>query len=218
MVELKLIHKFQYGPLDSLTTLAGQDGKPDEELTPEEILQLHIADIAAKLNHTLESNLDVETRAEKLENILSNLGKATEDEEGAEAKVIKRVIPLMSTKKALKDIFEGTDEELTKARQIITECITYLRGKISATVANSLETKVFQLREVGINKDIRAFSKAFCQELMVAFGNQLLTIMEKQDAKSEGELSPEEEAKLKALNDAKERKKVLEPMLYETFI
>ena len=53
---------------------------------------------------------------------------------------------------------------------------------------------------------------------MVAYGNQLLIILEKGDVKSEGELSPEEQADLKALNAAKDRKKVLEPMIYETFI
>ena len=53
---------------------------------------------------------------------------------------------------------------------------------------------------------------------MVTYGNQLLIILEKKNAKSEGKLTPEEEAELKALNAAKERKKVLEPMIYETFI
>ena len=89
---------------------------------------------------------------------------------------------------------------------------------MSSNVANSLIDKSFKNREIGINKDDRTFSYAFCQELMATFGDQLLTILEKKDTKSEGELSPEEEASLKALNDAKERKKVLEPMLYETFI
>ena len=141
-----------------------------------------------------------------------------EDEEGLASKVVRRIVPLMSTKKGLKDIFEGDTDELAKARGIITTCIGYLQGKVSAAVKNSLENKVFQNREMGVNKDIRIFSMAFCQELIVNYSNQLLTIMEKSDAKSEGELSPEEEAKLKALNDAKERKKILEPMLYETFI
>lgn len=115
-----------------------------------------------------------------------------EDDESAEAKVIKRSIPLMSTKKIMKDIFEGTDEELATARKIITICVDYLKGKVSSTVSESLQNKVFQHRELGINKVIRTFAKTFCQELMVAFGNQLLTIMEKQGAKSEGELSAEE--------------------------
>ena len=114
-----------------------------------------------------------------------------EDEESAEAKVIKRSIPLMSSKKIMKDIFEGTDEELATARKIISICINYLKGKVISTVSESLKNKVYVHRELGINKVIRTFAKTFCQELMVAFGNQLLTIMEKQGVKSEGELSVE---------------------------
>ena len=132
--------------------------------------------------------------------------------------MIKRIIPLMSTKKALKDIFEGDETDMYKARYIITNCTTYLKERVSAMIATSLETKVFQTREIGINKDIREFTKDFCTELMVAYGDQLLIILEKKNAKSEGKLTPEEEAELKALNAAKERKKVLEPMIYETFI
>ena len=61
-----------------------------------------------------------------------------ENEDGPEAKVIKRIIPLMSTKKALKDIFDGDAEELAIARRIIAKCIDYLRGKVCSTVANSI--------------------------------------------------------------------------------
>ena len=150
---------------------------------------MYLVEAATKLNQTLEANLDAETRLEKLNNIEANLGKAMENEEGPEAKIIKRVIPLMSSKKALNDIFAGDAEELAISRRIIAKCIDYLVGKVSGTVANSIKNKVFQHRELGINKDIRAFTKAFCQELMVAFGNQLLTILDKQDCKSEGELS-----------------------------
>lgn len=53
---------------------------------------------------------------------------------------------------------------------------------------------------------------------MVAYGNQLLTILEKKDCKTEGELSQEEQAALDSLKLAQERKKTLEPMLYEAFI
>ena len=102
-----------------------------------------------------------------------------ENEEGPEAKIIQRIMPIMSSKKALADIFAGDAEELAISRRIIGKCIEYLVGKVGKTVANSMKSKVFQHREVGINKDIRTFTKAFCQELMVAFGNQLLTILEK---------------------------------------
>ena len=186
--ELKLIKTLQF-KLEFVELFDGQAQKSDEDLTDEEIFQIYLVEAASKLNQTLEANLDCETRLEKLNNIEANLGKAMENEEGPEAKIIKRVIPLMGSKKALADIFSGDQEELAISRRIIAMCIDYLVGKVSGTVANSVKTKVFQHREFGINKDIRAFTKAFCQELMVAFGNQLLTILEKQDCKKEGELS-----------------------------
>ena len=49
----------------------------------------------------------------------------------------------------------------------------------------------------------------YCQELMVAFGNQLLVILENNDAKRSGELSNEEKVKLAALTSAENKKKIL---------
>ena len=51
---------------------------------------------------------------------------AMENEDSAEAKVIKRVMPIMSSKKALSDIFAGDENELAISRRIITKCIDYL--------------------------------------------------------------------------------------------
>ena len=42
--------------------------------------------------------------------------------------------------------------------------------------------------------------------------------MSNKDVKQEGKLDKEEQKKLDDLNNAKQRKKLLEPMLYETFI
>ena len=42
--------------------------------------------------------------------------------------------------------------------------------------------------------------------------------MNNKDVKQEGKLDKEEQKKLDDLNNAKQRKKLLEPMLYETFI
>ena len=53
---------------------------------------------------------------------------------------------------------------------------------------------------------------------MVAFGTQLLTILENQNVKRDGELSNEEKVMVGALTKAESRKKVLEEVLYETFI
>ena len=92
-------------------------------MTPEEIFQLYLVEAATKLNQTLEANLDAETRLEKLMNIEQNLSPAMENEEGPEAKIIKRVMPIMSSKKALADIFAGDAEELAISRRIIGKCI-----------------------------------------------------------------------------------------------
>ena len=49
----------------------------------------------------------------------------------------------MSSKKALKSIFDGDDEELAIARRIISTCIDYLKGKVTGAVTSSLKSKVF---------------------------------------------------------------------------
>ena len=183
----------QYGKLEKIKLFEGQAAKADEDLTPEEIYQMHIVEVASKLALTLEENLDAESRIDKLTNLDKALRVAMENAESEEATICGRILPLMSTKKSLKDLFEGDNEELKIARKIINQCIIYLKEKISVTVANSLSTKTFLHREVGINKDIRTFMRAFCQELMVAFGNQLLTILEKDGVKKDGELTAEEQ-------------------------
>ena len=46
----------------------------------------------------------------------------------------------------------------------------------------------------------------------------MLVILENEDCKKDGDLSEEEKKKLEALNKAKEQKKVLEEVVYESFI
>lgn len=146
------------------------------------------------------------------------MGAAIRDEDGPEAKIVMRILPLMSSVKGLKDVLEGDEEELTIASRIINQCVDYLQAKTMSVIAACTESKVYATRATGLENDIRVFTKNYCQELMVAYGNQLLTILEKQGAKSEGELTQPEKAKLQALKDAQERKRVLEPFLYHTFI
>ena len=59
---------------------------------------------------------------------------------------------------------------------------------------------------------------SYCEELLFNFGLTLLSILEKQDIKREGELSNEEKLELDTLLKAEERKKLLEEEVYETFI
>jgi hypothetical protein len=53
---------------------------------------------------------------------------------------------------------------------------------------------------------------------MSSLASQLLTILDNGDVRKEGALSQEEQAKLKKLHDAEARKKVLEEMIYATWI
>ena len=168
--EAQLVKNLQ-NSLDSLKLLDGQQDKASDDLTTEEIVQLHILHHSSRLSAILESSLDTESRADKLDKLLANLGGAIQNEQGPEAKVIKRLVPVLSTRKALKDLFEGSEAELDKARQAITQCASYLRGKVNDSIASSLASKVFENREIGINADIRSFTKDFCQELMAAYGN-----------------------------------------------
>lgn len=94
-----------------------------------------------------------------------------EDEECPESKIIKRIVPLMSSKKALKDLFDGDEGDLVLSRSIACKCANYLRDKISDAVKGGIENNIFSYREMGLVKVIRTFTKAFCQELMVSYGN-----------------------------------------------
>jgi hypothetical protein len=182
----------QSSQLEEIQLFEGQQDKNDEDLNETEIFQLHIYTAAQKLVQTIEANLDAETRQEKLRNLERNLTAAIEDEEGPASKIIKRIVPLMTSKKALKDLFDGDEGDLLLSRSIAAKCATFLKDKISEAVKGGIANKVFSYREMGLTKVIRSFTKAFCQELMVSYGNQLLTILEKQGVKKEGELSNEE--------------------------
>ena len=216
--EHNLINLLQYRQLEDIKPFPNPTPKADEDLTPEEIIQMHLSSAASKLNKTLTSYLDRESRMEKLASIDKYLDAALANDAGPEAKIVRRIMLILSSKKALKDLFEGNADELAIQRRIIAKCIDYLRGKISATVANNIKNKVFEHTEVGLDQEVRIFTKAFCTELMHAFGNQILIIADNENVESEGELTQEQQIKLEALNEAQKRKKLLEPMLYETFI
>ena len=50
--------------------------KPDEDLSPEELFQLHLTIAAEKLCQLIEVNLDVETRTNKLNVIEESLNSS----------------------------------------------------------------------------------------------------------------------------------------------
>jgi len=82
--------------------------------------------------------LDKETRADKLNSLNRYLEPALNNEEGAESKIIMRILPILSSKKAMKDLFQGSEAEFTILKRIIGLCIEYLKNKISKTIAQNL--------------------------------------------------------------------------------
>ena len=53
----------------------------------------------------IQENLDTESRQEKLQTLDRNLDGAFVDENGAKSKTVSRILPIMSSKKAFKDMF-----------------------------------------------------------------------------------------------------------------
>ena len=115
---------------------------------------------------------------EKLQCLDKYLASSLANEKGPEAKIILRQMPSLSNKRAIKDFFKGTEDELIIQRRIITCCVDHLKGSISQVVANSLKKKVFVLNETDLTQEVRAFTKTFCLELMAEFGDQDYAILE----------------------------------------
>ena len=133
--ELKAITSMQNTKLDSLKLIDGQKEKDADTLTPEEIFALHIVSMATKLNNVLESNIDSESRAEKLTSLEENLKVSVQNDEAPEANKCKRVLSQLSQKKILADLFEGSLEELEKGKRIIKICTEYSNKKMAEFVA-----------------------------------------------------------------------------------
>ena len=104
-------------------------------MTPEEIFALHIVSMATKLNNVLESNIDSESRAEKLTSLEENLKVSVQNDEAPEANKCKRVLSQLSQKKILADLFEGSLDELEKGKRIIKICTEYSNKKMAEFVA-----------------------------------------------------------------------------------
>ena len=79
--------------------------------------------------------LDKETRMEKLTSLDKYLGAAMVNEEGPEGKIIMRIMPLLTHKKTIKDLFKGSKDELAIERSIISQCAEYLKNSISKAVS-----------------------------------------------------------------------------------
>ena len=76
---------------------------------------------------------------------------------------LKRFLSSMSTKRGMKELFEGTQEELEQARRVIKHCLTYTCTQLTKQVKNAIETKQFDLqRESDFLKSILDFIKMFC--------------------------------------------------------
>ena len=92
---------------------------------------------------------------------------------------MKRLLPFLCNKKALKDIFEGNQEEQEMSKQVLLKCLNASNQKLLEHIQASIQKKSFNPKiEKGIYKEVSSFVKAYCKELMVIFGNQILTILE----------------------------------------
>ena len=132
---------------------------------------------------------------------------------------MKRHLLSLSTKSGMKDLFEGTKEELELSRQVVKSALSLIKSEVGKKMKNSIKNKDYDLRpEQGFLRSILEFVSLFCTELMFNFGNQLLTICDNRDVKRDGDLSSDEKVKLEALTQAEARKAILEEVLYETFI
>ena len=94
--ELKAINAMQTKSLDTLQLIEGQKEKAEEDLTPEELFQMHICHMANKLNNVLETNIDSESRTEKLQSLEENLKLSVQNDESPEAKKCKRILQQLS--------------------------------------------------------------------------------------------------------------------------
>lgn len=169
--EFNLIGILKSRQLADIKPLPSQVNKADADLTPEEIIQIHLVEAAQELNKTLSILLDKESRTSKLASLDKYIGAAILNEEGAEAKIIMRFMPILASKKNVKDLLQGDAADFAVLKRVIGQFIKYLKDKVVQAVADSLKSKTFVHREVGLTHEIRLFTKLFCQELMAEFGN-----------------------------------------------
>ena len=114
---------------------------------------------------------------------------------------------------------EGALPDLKQSVGIIKLSLELITNDLKDDIKKAITDKDFTVKTLsGQTKQIREFTRFYCQELMFNFGLNLLKILENQDCKKDGELTNEEQVKLDSLRAAEARKKVLEEVLYEMFI
>lgn len=144
---------------------------------------------------------------------------SAQNDETPEAKKCKRVLQQLSTKKVLADLFNGSEEDLSIGKRCMKLCTEYSNKKLAEFLASSVDKSNFEgTNELGIIQEVNGFIKNFCQELMIAMGKQLVIIADNENVKKTGNLNQEEQDKLKTLEKAQVQKKVLEDILYNSFI
>lgn len=211
--ELRLLKQMQ-DKLDEIQLFEGQENKKDEDMSPEELFQLHLYTEAGNLNKLIELHLDIETRSSKLEAIENALGS-----DAAASGVLRRYLSSMSTKTGMKNLFDGTREELEHSRRVLNKCLDFATERTKDRIRDGFGGQPMQLAApAGFLKEVSVFIRTYCQELFVNFGFDMLTILENKDVPREGDLSKEDKVKLEQLQAAERRKKMLEEVIYESFI
>ena len=70
--------------------------------------------------------------------IESGLSEALYNDESPEVKKMKRLLPFLCNKKALKDIFEGNQEEQEMSKQVLLKCLKASNQKLLEHIQASI--------------------------------------------------------------------------------
>ena len=189
--------------------------KDNDTLTDEENLQLHLSSYAKDLSSKIAKMLDEESTIEKLKKLETIL---TRDDEESKVKT-SMGLQILSNKDSMNDLFQSGSEDLERSRQIFGQTCKIVNKSVQHRIEFALTAKTFQPSfESKYSESAAIFVRFYCQELMVAYSNQLLELLETEGSEDSEDVSKEEKLKVKRFLDAIERRKVLDELLFQTFI
>lgn len=87
---------------------------------------MHLNDVAHKLNTILQVKIDTDSRSVKLTALDDYLKEASGKSNATPSNQLRRYLLSMSTKSGMKDLFEGTKDELELSRRVIKSAISYI--------------------------------------------------------------------------------------------
>ena len=96
--------------LDEIELFEGQAEKPKNELSEEEVIQIHLQTSAIKLSQIIETNVSFNSLKQKLDIIDGFLNSIEENHSPTPQE--KRFFQSLSTKEGMKNVFNGSQIEL----------------------------------------------------------------------------------------------------------